>query len=220
MAPDFPDALRPLLATYARMGGFSLETALGYLASSCEFDERGDDADRAGRGCILCYWHGHAMSGLLWLKRRGRPVATLCHPAWHLVPYFDAGLRLKWPVVIGSSGHGGRAAADALVRELRAGSDTFVCPDGPAGPPRQLKRGVIHMARAADVPVVPVRFRYSAALRLPRWDGWRVPLPGSRIEVRCGAPIRVGQDDAAAARSIAEALGGSPPPGGPGGSHT
>ena len=110
--------------------------------------------------------------------------------------------------ILGSTGHGGRKAAEQLVRELRAGRSTGIAPDGPGGPARVLKRGVFHIAAQTGVPIVPLRFTLSRAWQLPTWDRKRLPQPFSTITVRFGKPISVPEDSfdeamsAAADRSV------------------
>jgi lysophospholipid acyltransferase (LPLAT)-like uncharacterized protein len=71
-----------------------------------------------------------------------------------------------------------------------------------------LKRGVLHIAAASGAPIVPLRFRYSRAVRLPRWDRWALPLPGSTIEIDVAPPVRVRSDDLeASGRALERALG-------------
>jgi lysophospholipid acyltransferase (LPLAT)-like uncharacterized protein len=158
---------------------------------------------------IYCYWHGDAFVGFMYLFGLPPPMIAMAHPSLAARPYHTLGRWLGWQVIVGSAGHGGRAAADALIAALRAGGSTFVCPDGPAGPARTLKRGVLHIARAAGVPIVPVRFTCSAAVRLPRWDGWRMPLPGSTVAVELLPAISVGDDVEACVRALTAALNGA-----------
>jgi lysophospholipid acyltransferase (LPLAT)-like uncharacterized protein len=110
-------------------------------------------------------------------------------------------------IFLGSSGHGGREAAERLMHDLRAGRWSGIAPDGPAGPARVAKRGVGHIAAQTGVPIVPLRFTLSRALALPTWDRKRLPLPFSTITVRFGRPIAVdaGNFDEAI-REMAEAL--------------
>jgi hypothetical protein len=111
-------------------------------------------------------------------------------------------------LVLGSSGHGGRAALAALVPEVRAGLPTFLNPDGPRGPARRVKDGVLELSERTGAPVVPLRIACSRALRLPTWDRKLLPLPGSRVTVTWGDPIRVTSGSREACRAaVARHLG-------------
>lgn len=74
---------------------------------------------------------------------------------------------------------------------LSEGWSTIISPDGPSGPARTLKKGVLHIALESQVPIVPVQLRAERALRLPSWDRKPIPLPLSRISVVFDEPVTV-----------------------------
>src|SRR5262245_57230351 len=117
------------------------------LQATCRLEIERRDRLTPLRSYILCYWHTFAMPGFLALTatQEGRRLAALCHRALHLLMWGRLGQRLGWRVVMGSSGHGGMEAADRIVASLSEGYSTFVCPDGPAGPARRIKRGALYM---------------------------------------------------------------------------
>lgn len=96
--------------------------------------------------------------------------------------------------VEGSSTRGGMAGLRALLRKVRAGFDVGITPDGPKGPRRQVKQGVVATARFTGLPVIPVTFSASAARRLGSWDRTLVPRPFARGLFVYGEPIRVPRD--------------------------
>jgi hypothetical protein len=54
-----------------------------------------------------------------------------------------------------------------------------ITPDGPRGPRRRVKPGVITLASCTGVPILPCGGAYSRARRLRSWDRFAVPRPGS-----------------------------------------
>jgi hypothetical protein len=111
-------------------------------------------------------------------------------------------------IVLGSSGHEGIKAADELVEFLKQGFSTVMFPDGPVGPPRVAKKGVLHISRQSGVPIVPVRFHVRRRLHLPTWDRKTLPLPFGRIEVEFRKPLSPpGEDLDAAWRCLSDELG-------------
>jgi lysophospholipid acyltransferase (LPLAT)-like uncharacterized protein len=58
----------------------------------------------------------------------------------------------------GSATRGGIAALRELIRESRAGKNIVFTPDGPRGPARVVKEGVVGAARATGLPIVPIAF--------------------------------------------------------------
>ena len=63
--------------------------------------------------------------------------------------------------------------------------------DGPRGPARVAKVGIVSLARAAERPIQPVAFSARPAIRLSSWDQSLIPLPFARVVVAYGEPISV-----------------------------
>lgn len=113
----------------------------------------------------------------------------------------------------GSSSRGGSAALRGLLRALEQGTTAAVLVDGPRGPARVAKTGVIALSRRARLPVQPVAFSARPAVRLSSWDRSLIPLPFARVVCAYGEPLEpVGhvedddQAELAEARRLDEAL--------------
>ncbi len=147
---------------------------------------------------IFCLWHECGPLSLEgWTPRlpayiRQRPHAWMQHPAWYAKPVAVLfNLIGVQRLVLGSTGHDGRRAADELVIYLKDGYSTLIAPDGPNGPARTLKKGVLHMALQSGVPIIPLRVSASRCFRSNSWDRKMQPLPFSTINVVVGSPILV-----------------------------
>lgn len=105
----------------------------------------------------------------------------------------DYGMR----AVRGSSGRRGVAGFLDMLREVRAGYCMCITPDGPKGPRYKSHPGVIKLASVSGVPIVPVAIDYANCWRVKSWDGFAIPMPFSRVNLRWGKPIDVpaGLDD-------------------------
>jgi lysophospholipid acyltransferase (LPLAT)-like uncharacterized protein len=91
----------------------------------------------------------------------------------------------------GSSSHGGPAALAGAIRCAREGRMIGVLCDGPRGPARRCKHGVLAIARASGLPLFPVGVAARPALRFPSWDRTILPLPFARVLFTGGAPLHV-----------------------------
>ena len=147
---------------------------------------------------IFCQWHESGpLSFQGWTPRlpaylKQRPHAWMQHPAWYTKPVTVLlNLMGVQRFVLGSTGHNGRQAADELVSYLKEGYSTLIAPDGPRGPARSLKKGVLHMALQSGVPIVPLRISATRCFRTRSWDRKMQPLPFSTIHVVVGSPIVV-----------------------------
>src|SRR6185369_6171521 len=93
--------------------------------------------------------------------------------------------------VRGSTNHGG----DQALRELmRATSDchVFITPDGPRGPRRVLKEGIVFLASRTGRSIVPCASGCTRAWSFQgRWTDLTLPKPFSRAIYVLGPPIHV-----------------------------
>lgn len=103
----------------------------------------------------------------------------------------------------GSSSRGAAEALREMMEEAGKGVDLGITPDGPRGPAREVKPGVLYLAQKLGIPILPLTNALSRKLILPRsWDRFQVPLPFGRAVLRYGAPIRVGPGDDLAAKAV------------------
>jgi lysophospholipid acyltransferase (LPLAT)-like uncharacterized protein len=194
-----PLPVRWVLALYGY--GLALLLLASWIADRRTLTVRIHHAERLvpGTSYIFCHWHETILlsfMSMVWPRAalwRGRQYVWMQHPFWYMKPVHALLYLLGvTKLVLGSTGHGGREVADELVRELENGHSTVILPDGPAGPPRVLKRGVLHIARQSRVAIVPLRLSVSRCVVLPTWDRKQMPLPFTKLEIRVGAPIQVG----------------------------
>jgi lysophospholipid acyltransferase (LPLAT)-like uncharacterized protein len=82
----------------------------------------------------------------------------------------------------------------ALIREMRQGRVLYLNPDGPYGPSREPKGGVVYIASKAGATIIPTASYTSTGVRIPRWDRYTVPFPFSRISVVFGEPLDISPD--------------------------
>jgi len=145
--------------------------------------------------CLYSIWHSDIwtmMSAML-----GEDVCIMVSE--HRDGEFMAriGERLGWSTVRGSSTRGGARALLELARTGREGTgDMLLTVDGPRGPARVVKEGLVFAASRMRLPVVPVGVAVERAWRLGSWDGHFVGKPFTRVRVAFGAEIRIPADAA------------------------
>lgn len=93
-------------------------------------------------------------------------------------------------VVRGSSRRGGSGGVLELLSKSRR-SHLVITPDGPRGPRRKLKPGVVFLASQSGLPILPVGVAFQKAWRAGSWDRFAVPCPGSTVFGVGAAPITV-----------------------------
>lgn len=94
----------------------------------------------------------------------------------------------------GSSSRGGSAALRGILREAREGKNIVFTPDGPRGPARIAKDGVIYAAQVSGLPILPVSFAARKQKLLGSWDRMVIPYPFSRSVLAYGEPMHIPRD--------------------------
>jgi len=124
------------------------------------------------------------------------PQAWMQHPCWYMKP-IHVMLRLMGirKIILGSTGHSGREAAELLADHIQQGYSTVLMPDGPDGPAFVLKKGILHLSLKCNVPVVALRFSSSSFLELKTWDRKKFAYPFSTIKMEIGESIQVTSDN-------------------------
>ncbi len=160
----------------------------------------------------LCRWTVVGGQGYRALRRAGKPVVLI---VWHsrifIVPYFfryqsvmplvspsrdgeiPAQIMARWgyKVLRGSGSHAMVKAWNVMLRELRAGGEVLIVPDGPRGPNRVLKEGCLKLAQQTGASIVPFTFSSSNNRFLKSWDRFLMFPPFSRVAAIYGEPFSV-----------------------------
>jgi len=99
----------------------------------------------------------------------------------------DVVRRIGWIPVRGSSSRGGRQALQDMIEGVvkhRIGGHIV---DGPQGPPRIIKPGIISLARHAGAIICPGLVSYEKYWTFNSWDRFMIPKPFSRVLFRMGS---------------------------------
>lgn len=147
--------------------------------------------ERYGR-LIFVGWHEHVMTSA-WMFRR-RDVAILASQSQDGEYLARLNRMLGFYPVRGSSSRGGVRGMRQLIRALEDGHDVLLGPDGPRGPAKECKAGVILLAKYSGLPIVPCAGYASRCKHLKSWDRTVFPLPFSTITLGYGEPILVPRD--------------------------
>jgi lysophospholipid acyltransferase (LPLAT)-like uncharacterized protein len=175
------------------VGGWLAAWALRALGATWRVRQAGDDPLARGARTIGALWHEGLLAAAWRFRSSGvvipvsqsrdgdRIVAVLAHLGFGPAPR-------------GSSSRGGAAALAGLIRAAEEGRSLAVLCDGPRGPARACKPGVVAAARASGLPLQPLGFAADPAVRFPSWDRTVLPLPFARVAFVFGPPLTVPPD--------------------------
>jgi lysophospholipid acyltransferase (LPLAT)-like uncharacterized protein len=155
---------------------------------------------------LFLLWH-EALLPLLW-RHRKQGIAIVVSEAREGKYLSDFATSLGYRSLHGSSTRGGARALLGAVRELQAGHAVAFTPDGPRGPRRELKPGVIAAAQRGGGVVVPLHAESDRAWRLHSWDRLMIPKPFARVVITYGEPFEVGPGEEGFAAGLERAAAG------------
>lgn len=133
------------------------------------------------RRFVQAHYSGRRMAAMVSASRDGGMLARV-------LELFDVA------PVRGSSSRRGPQALREMTSWAKRGFDLAITPDGPRGPCYRVQEGVIALAQVTGLAIVPVSYRLSWKKRMKSWDGFQVPAPFARCEVRLGEPLVVPRD--------------------------
>lgn len=145
--------------------------------------------------CIFAMWHAHQCG--LYAFEDHYKLSVMISPSKDGDIIAAATNSLGISVVRGSQSRGGVGATLALVERLKEEENVAITIDGPKGPARVVKKGVVEIAKLSGVPIVPFVW-YSESkgwVKFDTWDEFRFPV-GDFINTigLYGDPIYVPRD--------------------------
>lgn len=152
-------------------------------------DGRSHPPDPSREPCIYAFWHESLLAPLK-ITTKARVLVSQSNDG-----NFSAAVceHLKIGVVRGSSRRGGAKALLELLRGPQQGH-LAITPDGPLGPRRDLKAGIVFLASQSGMAIVPLGIGFTRARRLGSWDRFALPWPFSTVVGVVGEPIVVPPD--------------------------
>jgi hypothetical protein len=152
---------------------------------------------RARRPVILTFWHSRILPLTYFHRGRGSVALVSQHGDGEYTSQILA--RIGYSTAArGSATRGGVQGLRGLLRAAREGRDLGITPDGPRGPARVLKEGVLVAAQLSGVAILPLAAGGPSTWSVGSWDRMIIPKPFSRVNLRYGALQFVPRDATAA----------------------
>jgi lysophospholipid acyltransferase (LPLAT)-like uncharacterized protein len=152
-----------------------------------------EDFYAADRPFIFAYWHSDLIVALrIGLEELHRhPIVVMVSPSRDGLMMANLLGGGGMTVVRASSNRGGMEGFMAFARKLRSGMNGSMAVDGPRGPRRIVKNGVIRLSQMTGVPIIPFAVGYERQVTIGSWDRLRIPLPFTTASAVCGTPIHI-----------------------------
>lgn len=204
-ADNVPAILLPFTIIFWVVWTIWLVVAHAILHLTCRIERiYADSAATYDRPHIYCCWHENIVGFLAGQWTFKTPYVIIINYDWYMPPVHWFAWRMRTKRIIRFFPlETNITAADDAIASLRQGYSQFHLPDGPRGPLRILKKGILHIAAEARVSVVPVKVEATVSLTFPfSWDKKRVPLPFSKITLFYGHPVLVNKKNFAESEKL------------------
>jgi len=174
---------------------YSFVSLIGWTSSiRWEGLEHREAAAASGKGFIFTFWHQRQV--FFTYTHRGEAAHVLVSRSKDGELIAKTMSLSNIGAVRGSSSKRAAGAARELAEILSRKEAIGITPDGPRGPAREVKAGVLFLAQKTGAPILPISNAVSRRIELRKsWDRFHVPLPFSRAAVVYGEPLTVSSGD-------------------------
>jgi len=142
--------------------------------------------------CIFALWHAHQCG--VFSCNQGRKTVIMVSSSNDGEIISRAANAMGVETVRGSQTRGGTKASLELIKKIKdENMNGALTIDGPRGPKRVVKKGIIEIAKLSGVPIVPAIWwsPQKRFLKFKTWDEFRFPLTGTKLVMLYGNPIEV-----------------------------
>ncbi|MBU1055182.1 MAG: lysophospholipid acyltransferase family protein [Proteobacteria bacterium] len=147
---------------------------------------------------ILGSWHRHIIFVFYFFRKIKNGIIMVSRSKdGELIS--RVGHRLGYATARGSSSKGGRDALRTIITFIKkAGKETIFCGtavDGPKGPARILKKGLLVLAKSTRSYFIPMACSGTKVITFHKaWDKTIIPYPFSHMIIKFGEPIMIPKD--------------------------
>jgi len=183
----FKDRLRYELVSHAG------RLVLGAWLKSCRWTILGEESyralRRAGRPVIFLMWHGKIFTAPYFFRKRNCvPLVSPSRDGEYIARIMDG---WGYKIIRGSGSHPMKTAWLEMKKELLAGGEVMIVPDGPKGPDRIFKPGAVKLASETGAALVPWSVTAKPKKVLSSWDRFEMFYPFARVAAVYGTPVEV-----------------------------
>ena len=143
---------------------------------------------KKNQSVLVSTWHSNLLSVFYNLRSLDVHALAGTHNDAELIS--QVALKWGWKMIRGSSKEDGSIAYKEILKTLKTrGSIVFITPDGPTGPPKIPKPGIIRAAQATSAAIIPTSVFATKRWGFTNWDTFYLEKPFGEIFIHYGDPI-------------------------------
>ena len=149
---------------------------------------------KLGKSVILCVWHARLLSVVHNLKNEKVNALAGTHQDADIISRVAASW--GWNMIRGSSKEKGDIAYRKIFKILKEKQNIFfITPDGPTGPPKIPKLGIIRASQKTQTKIIPIGVYSTKNWGFTNWDTFFLEKPFGKLFIKYGAPIQFGKNE-------------------------
>ncbi len=141
---------------------------------------------------VLAFWHGTML--VPWYFHRGQNFSALISQSKDGALLANSLIKWGYKVTRGSSHKGGKEALETLLENSTNNFSIAITPDGPTGPPREMKAGAVIAAQRSGIPLVLCGVACKNKYTFNSWDKFEVPKFFSKVIIKYSEPIFINEN--------------------------
>ncbi len=171
---------------------------LKFLYGTCAWEVRGRNQIKeltgSGKSVIIAIWHGKVLPIFMDLASYHYYALAGMHKDAELIS--QVGAQTGWRLLRGSSSDRGKEVFKEMINVLSTpGSVIAMTPDGPKGPAKIPKPGVIRAAQKSGAIIIPAIGQARRRWGFTNWDTFYVAKPFTKIVLHYGKPLEFRSSD-------------------------
>jgi len=143
---------------------------------------------KKNKSVLICCWHSQLLSIVKNLSGFNYHAIAGTHKDAEII----SRIARAWGInmIRGSNKEKGAKAYKKIINVLKnPPSLLFITPDGPSGPPRIPKLGIIRAAQITGTPIIPVTSFSTKRWSFNNWDTFYAEKPFGKIYIEYGQPL-------------------------------
>ena len=148
---------------------------------------------------MFAFWHQNLIHSILAQRGNYKKISGMASRSKDASAIAMATSMLGINVVRGSSSKngldkGGKDARDQMLEHMKHGIAGTLTIDGPKGPAKEVKPGIVDMAKKSGCALIPYVAIPKSYWSFNSWDRFRIPKPFSKIIIHYGEPFTISKE--------------------------
>jgi len=145
---------------------------------------------RENKNWIYATWHNNILMDALFLRNQG--LVSLVSASTDGRIAAEVLELMGNQTIAGSSSRDGMKGLLTMIKQIRAGQNGAITPDGPRGPRYQLQEGIIYIGQKTGAPLIPIHIEADRQwIFVKSWEQHKLPKPFATVYIKIGSPYHI-----------------------------